>query len=382
MLRRLTAINPLWLIAIVFAIQVLVVPFTVSLGTLALVVVLAYLQNATYGLQSRSANRNSNLYHLIAAVAANFTFFWSLRLLVRNELPAVLLAPYVLATILGSLHGNTISMKIESALGLSADGAKGRPQFLKLWPTIAALLVVLVVQILWLAPSYGRGVLVAILILTILDSFTFSLLRVARSMDSYWFHALAVTLQIGLAFIKLAIMIKHGYDWALFMPTATGSVIGSLIGANLGQDIGKKIGARFDAHTLKDAQVSLPVFQLAPLGLVLVAQTLVFGAASWKVGGMMLLLFSAWQSVSFTMVSRARQRGNAQYLAWTSVFSNGVWYLTMHQLTLGSITAEKAIPYIVGATAGSLIGQLISMKVEQATGAVMDQAPQAKPVVA
>lgn len=374
--RRLWNTNPLWLIGIVLLVQLAAFVggyLPVSLmPTMALVMGLAYLQNTTYGLQSRSANRNSNAYHAFAALAANFTFFWSLQLLVRNNLPPALLAPYVFATILGTLHGNAISMKIESALGLSADGAKGRPQFMKLWPTVALLLVVLIVQAFMLRPSFGRGILAFLLVLTIVDSFAFSLLRVARSTDHYWFHAGAVVLSLGVGFLRLLIMVNNRYDWALFLPTTTGSIIGSLVGASMAQDVGKKIKAAFDSHVAGGVKVLWPARQLQLLALALVAHLLVYKFAGLK-AGLILLLVSAWQAVSFTMVSRARQRNNPEYLAWTSVFSNGVWYLCMHYLAQGIIAAEKAVPYIAGNAGGSLIGQNLAMKVEQATGALMDQ---------
>lgn len=390
MFRRLGRLiwntNPLWIIGAVLIVQAICIPLgylPMSLvPTILLVMGLAYTQNTTYGLQSRSANRNSNAYHAFAALAANFTFFWSLQLLVRNNLPPTLLAPYVFATILGTLHGNTISMKIESALGLNAEGAKGRPQFMKLWPTVALLLVVLVVQAVMLTPSFGRGILVFLLVLTIMDSFAFSLLRVARSTDHYWFHAGAVVLSLGVGFLRLLIMVNNRYDWALFLPTTTGSIIGSLVGASMAQDVGKKIKAAFDSHVTGGVKVLWPVRQLSLLGVALIVHLMVYQFFGLK-AGLILLLVSAWQAVSFTMVSRARQRNNPQYLAWTSVFSNGVWYLCMHYLAQGAITAEKAVPYIAGNAGGSLIGQNLAMKTEQATGALMDQPSRAPgPVVA
>ncbi|MCC6404862.1 MAG: hypothetical protein IT405_00540 [Candidatus Yanofskybacteria bacterium] len=400
---RLWNINPLWLIGGVVAAQLGVfskahfeelrttyghlVQFVqlhpaLWLPLTAITVMgLAYLQNTAYGLQSRSANRNSNAYHVLAALAASFTFFWSLRLLVRNELPPALLAPYVFATILGTLHANTLSIRIESALGLSAEGAKGRPQLMKLWPTVALLSAALGAQMMLSAPSFGRGLLAALLLLTVVESFAFSLLRVARSTDHYWFHAGAVVFQIGVAFLKLFIMISNRFDWALFLPVTTGSIIGSLIGANVGQDLGKKLKATFDAHVTAGAKVQWPVAQLQALAFILVVHVLVFGFAGWK-PALLLLAVSAWQAVSFTMVSRARQRNSPQYLAWTSVFSNGVWYLCMHSLAQGTITAEKAAPYIVGNAGGSLIGQNLAMKTEQLSGAVMDEKPKTVKAVA
>jgi len=393
MLRSLAArvytTNPLWLIGAVLAGQLLGMVLgygqTALIPTMFLVAGLAYLQNTTYGLQSRSANRNSNAYHALAAVAANFTFFWSLQLLVRNELPSVLLAPYVFFTILGTLHGNTLSMKIEQWLKIDSllgpQVAKGEKASATLWPLVGILTAALVAQVAFLETGIGRGTLVALLALTVIGSFSFSLLRVARSTDHYWFHTGAVLLNLGTGFLSYLILIDNKYDWALFLPTTTGSIIGSLIGADAGQKAGKKLKAAFDSHVGTGVKILWPGKQLAFVALGLAAHAVAFGLAGWRGAGV-LLAVSAWQAVSFTMVSRARQRNNAQYLAWCSVFSNGVWYLAMQALTAGHIGWDKAAPYIVGNAAGSLVGQTLAMKAEQATGALVDapvQAPAAAP---
>jgi uncharacterized membrane protein YfcA len=374
--RWLWDTNPLWIIGTILGVESLFYfsgAISADIAAIApFVMVLAYVQNMTYGLQSRSANRNSNAYHAIAALAANFVFFLNRKLLVSKEVPIILLAAYVFFTIMGTLHGNTISMKIEKLLGLSAEGAKGKPQLMKLWPTVAFLSVLLVIQVVVGSPIVSRGVLIALLVVTALGNFSFSLLRVARSTDHYWFHAGAVILNLGLSFTELLIMIGNRFDWSLFLPTATGSIIGSLIGANLGQEVGKKLKAAFDAHVTQAKKVLWPGRQLAVLSLGLLVHLVVYRLTNWQ-GALALLVVCVIQAWSFTVVSRARQRNNQQYLAWASVFSNGVWYVCMHYLAQGKITLEKAAPYLVGNAGGSLVGQNVAMKVEQATGALMDE---------
>lgn len=387
-LTRLWNTNPLWIVGSILGIETLcyltgwlVIPAEV-VAIAPLVMVLAYVQNATYGLQSRSANRNSNAYHAIAALAANAVFFMNRNLLVNHlEVPMILLSAYVFFTMLGTLNGNSISIRIESFLGLSAEGAKGKPQLMKLWPTVAVLTVLLAVQVVLGSHIVSRGVLIALLVVTALGNFSFSLLRVARSTDHYWFHAGAVVLNLGLSFTELLIMIGNKFDWSLFLPTATGSVMGSLIGASMGQDVGKKLKAAFDKHVTESKKVLWPGRQLAVLSLGLIVHLVVYRLAHWQ-GALMLLLVCVAQAWSFTIVSRARQRDNQQYLAWASVFSNGIWYICMHYLAQGKITLEKAAPYLVGNAGGSLVGQNVAMKVEQATGALMDKPATAPKAVA
>lgn len=377
--------------------QILLIPLgqvaSSILPTMGLVMGLAYLQNTTYAMQSRAGMRNSNLYHLLAAVAASLAYFWSLQLLVRNDLPLVLLVPYVFATVIATVHGNKLSIHLEKLLGIYVENLKGKPQFLKLWPSVAVLMVFLVWQIFKLGThgiqvttprgevfTLGLYTLTLLTFLGIAGSFSFALLRTARSSDSYWFHTLAFLLNICIEFVKLAILIKFKLNWQLFLPVTTGSVIGSLIGANMALDIATRIQAKFDVHVFKPKEmqereqsgdIKWPTLQIKWLAVILIVQimAILFGVAV-VITSVVLLVLSAWQQMSFTLKSRAGQRNNSLYLGWSSVFSNGVWYITLAPLAMGGITIDKAIPYIIGGAIGSLAGQLIGMRVERATGAL------------
>ena len=82
-----------------------------------------------------------------------------------------------------------------------------------------------------------------------------------------------------------------------------------------------------------------------------------------------ILALAFIQNVSFTMVSRSRNRNNMTYHAICSVFSNGIWFATMHYLVATNLNWLMAIPYIIGTVAGSLFGAKISMKIEKILGA-------------
>jgi len=83
----------------------------------------------------------------------------------------------------------------------------------------------------------------------------------------------------------------------------------------------------------------------------------------------LILLLSFIQNISFTMVSRSRNRDSMSYHAICSVFSNGLWFLTMHQLVVADLTYWLLLPYVTGTVAGSLTGAKISMKIENILGA-------------
>lgn len=82
------------------------------------------------------------------------------------------------------------------------------------------------------------------------------------------------------------------------------------------------------------------------------------------------VLFLAFiQNVSFTMVSRSRNRDNMTYHAICSVFSNGLWFATMHFLVASELNWFMAIPYIAGTVSGSVFGAKVSMRIEKIIGA-------------
>ena len=85
------------------------------------ILVLAFVQNISFSIVSRSRNRNNIRYHLIAATFSNTIWFLTFRELVKADMNFVLFLPYVLGTIGGSCCGVKISMWIERLLGASAD---------------------------------------------------------------------------------------------------------------------------------------------------------------------------------------------------------------------------------------------------------------------
>lgn len=78
-----------------------------------------------------------------------------------------------------------------------------------------------------------------------------------------------------------------------------------------------------------------------------------------------ILILAFIQNVSFTMVSRSRNRDNMTYHAICSVFSNGLWFATMHFLVASELSWVMAIPYIIGTVSGSVFGAKVSMKIEK-----------------
>lgn len=77
-----------------------------------------------------------------------------------------------------------------------------------------------------------------------------------------------------------------------------------------------------------------------------------------------MMALAVVQSMSFSVVSRARNRDNLTYHAVASVVSNFVWFVTMRELVVSEMSFDLAIPYIAGMTVGSIAGSLVSVKIE------------------
>ena len=95
------------------------------------------------------------------------------------------------------------------------------------------------------------------------------------------------------------------------------------------------------------------------------------GFVGWGMG-FGLVALSIVQNISFTLVSRARNRDNNDYHAIASVFSNGIYFLVFKQL----YDADFALPvlafYVLGTITGSVVGVKISMFIEKMLGASAD----------
>jgi hypothetical protein len=83
---------------------------------------LAYMQNISFSIVSRSRNRNNMKYHLVAAFFSNGVWFLTFRQLILADMTWLFLTPYVIASVAGSITGAKVSMWIENILGASADG--------------------------------------------------------------------------------------------------------------------------------------------------------------------------------------------------------------------------------------------------------------------
>ncbi len=83
----------------------------------------------------------------------------------------------------------------------------------------------------------------------------------------------------------------------------------------------------------------------------------------------LLIVLAYIQNISFSIVSRARNRDNQAYHAIAAVFSNLVWFATFRILVIEDMSWTLFIPYGFGTVAGSLTGARLSMWIEKKIGA-------------
>jgi len=86
-----------------------------------ILLVLAYVQNISFSIVSRSRNRNNIRFHLIAAFFSNTIWFLTFRELVTRDMSLTIFPWYCIGTMFGSITGVRMSMWIEAKLGASAD---------------------------------------------------------------------------------------------------------------------------------------------------------------------------------------------------------------------------------------------------------------------
>ena len=344
------------------------IPFWESLPLMAL----AFVQNAAYSLQSRAGNRTSNLYHFIAAVFATSVFFVSLAYLIHLKVTLQVLLVYILGTMLGSVYGTKMSVWIERAIGAMAElGQEKKGQALPLSKATMGLSLLFVLQAVFIR-EFDAPAMFGIAVAALVASTLFAILRVVRNTDAYWSHLAFVLVHATAGFFTYQLIVKAN-NWVLFTPYLIGSVLGSLIGAEWGKRFGGFIKARWDAHSVPSDEMPTPYRQSIVCAALLIPQVWYFGMSGWS-AEVLVLGAALLQTSAFTVVSRARQRNHVLYLEWASVFSNGIWFITLNILVVHHLALYLWIPYLVGTGIGSLWGQAIAMRLEAEIGATMADA--------
>lgn len=369
-------------------VQGIITIFLILLGVASLVLasapvqililmLLAYASNASYSMVSRSAVRTSALYHAFTVFLNNALFYSVLHRLVGNELSLALFIPYTVATVFGSQNGSMASMRIESLFGIKANPDK------KAKPTLQSVLAQKVllgfVGVLGIvAAIFTRDLKTAAFVafLALADNLTFSILRRSRNTNNVAYHVIASLIKGTIWYLLFRELSLSKMALAFFPQYCFGSVLGGLIGQDVSLRIERLIGASADDHLKSSAKHFMPVVPLAILSVVVVAISLFAHDPRFA---LYLALLSGAQQISFTLVSRSRNRGHMGYHMVASILSNGVWFLTFRQANLEQWSPDLYLPFTLGGTAGSISGAGISMQIERKLGISSDAHVAPKP---
>jgi len=84
---------------------------------------------------------------------------------------------------------------------------------------------------------------------------------------------------------------------------------------------------------------------------------------------LIMMVMAYCQNLSFTLSSRSRNRDHFRYHVVASLFSNGVWFMTMKYLVITQhMSWGLFVPYAAATTAGSVTGQAVAMRIERWLG--------------
>ena len=333
---------------------------------------LSYLSNTSYSLVSRSGVRDSALYHGLTVLLSNLLFYSVLHNLNANNLTLALFVPYTVATVYGSFTGATLSMKVEEYFGITTDPKKKDPSH-KSYLAKRMLLVVLGVLTIWFAAS-SRNIALSLTIagLMFVNDAVFSLLRRARNSDNVSYHIVISLLQSASWYLLYRNLSLNQMAFTLFPAYCFGSVMGNLFGQELSSRIEKMIGASANAH-LSSAKTDFMPWKEIGILVVIAAAFIVFNSGALAVLG--IVGFGIAQQISFSIVSRSRQRNNMMYHIIASIFSNGVWFLTFRQIQHQEWLLALYVPYAAGTAIGSIMGVGVSMGIEKRLNIVSDSRP-------
>ena len=90
------------------------------IGSLTLLA-LAAVQNIAFAVASRSRNRSSLKFHMVASLFSNGIWFITFRHLVTRDMCMTLFPWYCIGTVAGSLFGMKVAMRVEKWLGATTD---------------------------------------------------------------------------------------------------------------------------------------------------------------------------------------------------------------------------------------------------------------------
>ncbi len=366
------------------------VVFSVEPIIYAQLMFLAFFQNVAFSLVSRSRNRNSNNYHLIAAVLSNGVWFLTMSHMISRGMPMAMLFPFLAGTTLGSLYGAHVSMKIESWLGLTADVTKdpiiekteclGITEKTETFIRKYLLLILLgVAGLFCLISAENMGTIALLMSLSYIQSVGFGLSSRAKNRGSQNYLIIAKIFSVVFWFLTFGYLVINKMPLSLFVPYTIATVFGSITGTQVSMFVEKTFGFNPDSHVkvkgVEDVNSLFSDWWLFSFVVVLgVSLTFLLPSAIALPVLFLGTFMFALETTSFTVASRAGNRNNMIYHLYARLFKGIVWFLTFEYAVIHNMSFDIFVPVGLGMILGEVFGQKIGVKIESKIGAVMDTA--------
>lgn len=198
----------------------------------------------------------------------------------------------------------------------------------------------------------------------------------SRSLNrsSNWYHLISAVLSVTTFFLTFKLLITDELTWFLLLPYIAGSVAGRVSGVQISTWVEKKIGAVADIvkDPLTDRRnISKWVWPVALPMMALTVYLFSMDPQNAKASFIIAFLLFA-DGFSHVLSSRSGNRDKPAFITATNLFSGVAAFLIYQQLIAYNIEWSLFIPYTAGYALGSILGTLVSMRIEKGTKASVD----------
>lgn len=194
-----------------------------------------------------------------------------------------------------------------------------------------------------------------------------------RQRSSFFWHTVAAIASNGAWYITMGVLSSSGAYWMLFVPQIFAIIAGRTAGVNWAQYIEKKYQLKGDASLdgklapgqrlayIRKERTFLVL--LGSLVLYLILGYVNFSAEIYK-SALIVIGLGLLQNFSYSLNSRALQRGNSWYIVSTSLFAGVTFYLSAIYLVSKGMPLVLFVPYTLSTALGSTTGAFFSMIIE------------------
>lgn len=364
-------------------------------------------QFASFVFVSRLRQRGSFLWHAIAAIASNGTWYATMHVLKTADAYWLFFVLYILGLISGRLVGVGWAQYVEKKYKLKSDATRDdklapgkRLAFIVKERTFWTLLVGLACYAVYGFIYFQKAAFQSLLIvigLGLLQSFFYAVSTRAGARDNDWYIVLAGLLGGATFYVNAAYLMSHHMPAELVIPYVISTVLGSTTGAFFSMIIEYITKSSPDSHLEKTATKKEPAKSKLPYVVIMTltaiwifAQEPIFKLFGQSVSPLkfpisavtaeiprILILFTAsliflFDSALHTLTSRAGNRNHTGYHISTLIPKGLMDFSKVSYIARNSNIPDLIPIAIFSSCLGSLFGKNISERIEIWLQARMD----------